>query len=313
MIVRSIDLKDGRSKIYLVDTIALGNARAVACYLVVDGNGKVAIVDTGYASSIDELVRSLATLQIGIEDIDYIVPTHLHLDHAGATGHIARGSSAGIIAHSRAVKHLVDPSRLIMSVKQIFGDHAELFGYPLAVDPKNNAIIGVNTGEEYILNLGSVELRCVTAEGHAPHQIAVYVNNGNEPVLITADSVSMVYPDYPCYIPTTPPPAFDAEQAMATAERLNRLGARMLLMPHFGINGEPDAVFRATIESIMEWMGMIRQLLDEKHTQDAIESSMIEYVKSKQRRRGDDESMPPYVINSIRNSTRGMITYLSSR
>ncbi|MEM3916501.1 MAG: MBL fold metallo-hydrolase [Candidatus Nitrosocaldus sp.] len=313
MIVKNIDLRDGKGKVYLIDTNALGNARAVACYLVVDANGKVVIVDTGYASSIDELIRSLNTLNIGIKDIDYIVPTHLHLDHSGSTGHIAKGSSAEIIAHTKAIKHLIDPSKLIASVKQVFGDYADLFGYPIAVDPKNNTITGVNTGEEHILSMGSVELRCMTAEGHAPHQIAVYINNGNEPILITADSVSMLYPDYPCYIPTTPPPAFDAEQAIATAERLSRLNAKMLLMPHFGISTEPDTVFKETVESIGEWVGMIRYLLDEGYAQDAIEVRMIEHVKSKSKDKGngrEDEPIPAYVINSIRNSVRGVINYL---
>ncbi len=306
MILSKIDLRGGNGKLYLIDTVALGNARAVACYLVVDSNGKTAIVDTGYASSMGELIYSLNTLNINIESIDYIVPTHLHLDHSGATGYIAKGSSADIVAHVKAIKHLIDPTRLIASVKQVFGDYADLFGYPIAVDPKSNTITGVDTGEEYILSMGSVELRCVTAEGHAPHQIAVYINDGNGSILITADSVSMLYPDYPCYIPTTPPPAFDAEQAIETVERLSRLNAKMLLMPHFGISVEPDTVFKATIEGIREWVGMIKDSLDEGYTQDVIEARMIEHVKCN----GLNEPIPTYVINSIRNSVRGIINYL---
>lgn len=310
MILNGIDIDNGRGKVYLVDTVALGNARAVACYLIVDSTGRVALVDTGYASSIDELLRSLATLNISIEDIDWIVPTHLHLDHAGAVGHITRGSKGKgkgkIVAHERAVKHLIDPSRLIASVKQVFGDYAESFGYPIPVDPEDNTIIGVSKGgDEHTINLGSVELRCITAEGHAPHQIAVYINC-NKPMLITADSVSMLYPDYQCYIPTTPPPSFDAEQAIATVERLSRrLDVKMLLMPHFGISSEPDAVFNATKEGINEWVGIIRQLLSEGYSHKAIEDRMVEHVKK--------GGMPPpsYIINSIRNSVKGIITYLT--
>lgn len=309
MILNSIDIDHGRGKVYLVDTVALGNARAVACYLIVDSTGKVALVDTGYASSIDELLRSLATLNIGIKDIDWIVPTHLHLDHAGAVGHIARGSKAKskIVAHERAVKHLIDPSRLIASVKQVFGDYAESFGYPIAVEPEDNAIIGVSKGDEHTINLGSLELRCITAEGHAPHQIAVYIN-GSKPMLITADSVSMLYPDYPCYIPTTPPPSFDADEAIATVERLSsRLDVEMLFMPHFGISSEPDAVFNATREGINEWVGIIRQLLSEGYSHKAIEDRMVEHVKYKK----SGIPPPPYIINSIRNSVKGIITYLT--
>ncbi|MFN4337426.1 MAG: hypothetical protein ACK4FV_07660, partial [Candidatus Nitrosocaldus sp.] len=79
------------------------------------------------------------------------------------------------------------------------------------------------------------------------------------------------------------------------------------LMPHFGISVEPDTVFKVTMESIREWVSIVKDLLDEGYTQDVIEARMVEHVKCK----GLNEPIPMYVINSIRNSVRGIINYCS--
>ncbi|MDW8275145.1 MAG: MBL fold metallo-hydrolase [Candidatus Nitrosocaldus sp.] len=294
-------------RVYVIDTLALGSARAVACYLILADDGRSVLVDTGYASSVEEVRRTLAELRIS--HLDYIVPTHLHLDHAGAAGYLARDHGSPIIAHERAVRHLIDPTRLVESVRQVFGAQADLFGYPIAIDPTRSTITGVRSAGEHTLSIGGMELRFMGTEGHAPHQISVYVNS-SKPVLITADAVSMLYPDYPyCYIPTTPLPAFDAEQALATVERLRRVDVEALLMPHFGVSHEPDSVFDATTASIKEWLGMIKGLLDDGYSSDAVEDEMIGYVRSKGKGKGND-APPQYVLNSVRNSVKGIIGYL---
>jgi len=320
-------IKVNKASIYLIDTLALGNARAVACYLLVDD--KVALIDMGYASSKDTVLDDLRSLNLTPMDIDYLIPTHLHLDHYGSLGYLAMHSNAEIVAHARAVKHMLDPSKLISSVKQVFGEHAlDRFGYPIPVDT-SKIIRSVNKGKEYSIDLGSIELTCIDAEGHAPHQIAVYIN-ANTTLIATADSVSMLYPDFPyCFIPTTPPPSFDYKKYIETVNRLRAFDAKILLMPHFGISYEPSSVFNSTLASIDEWVSLVQGLIDDINkggeeevrgvdeqgidantTLKILESSIINHVSSTARVTVD--SIPEYVKNSIRNSVKGIYSYLTS-
>jgi glyoxylase-like metal-dependent hydrolase (beta-lactamase superfamily II) len=326
-------IRVNKASIYLIDTLALGNARAVACYLLVDE--KVALIDMGYASSKYTILDDLRSLNLTPMDIDYLIPTHLHLDHYGSLGYLAMHSNAEIVAHARAVKHMLDPSKLISSVKQVFGEHAlDTFGYPMPVDA-SKSIRSVDKGKEYSIDLGSIELTCMDAEGHAPHQIAVYIN-ASTALIATADSVSMLYPNFPyCFIPTTPPPSFDYKKYIETVNRLRAFDAKILLMPHFGISDKPSSVFNSTLASIDEWVSLVQGLIDDINkkrvrgegevrgvdeqgidantnlTLKILESSIINYVSSTARVTID--SIPEYVKNSIRNSVKGIYSYLINR
>jgi glyoxylase-like metal-dependent hydrolase (beta-lactamase superfamily II) len=304
MILDKLSIDD--TDIYLIDTYALGNPKAVACYLIVDDS--IALVDMGYPSSHNTIINDLISIGITPRDIDYLIPTHLHLDHCGSLGYLAIYNDAKIILHARAKKHILDPTRLVSSVKEVFGsDVLERFGYPKPVDAKKS-IIEVTAGNSCTVNLGNVELTCISAEGHAPHQIAVHIN-ASMPCIITADAVSMLYPEFPyLMIPTTPPPSFDHVKYVDTVKRLESFDARVLLMPHFGISYEPQRIFYATLDSISEWVSMISSNEDIKSVE-SVENSMIEYVASKANVSID--SMPEYVKSSIRNSTKGIYAYLN--
>jgi glyoxylase-like metal-dependent hydrolase (beta-lactamase superfamily II) len=173
------------------------------------------------------------------------------------------------------------------------------------------------------------------AEGHAPHQIAVYIN-ASTALIATADSVSMLYPNFPyCFIPTTPPPSFDYKKYIETVNRLRAFDAKILLMPHFGISDKPSSVFDSTLASIDEWVSLVQGLIDDINkkrvrgegevrgvdeqgidantnlTLKILESSIINYVSSTARVTID--SIPEYVKNSIRNSVKGIYSYLINR
>ena len=146
--------------IYLIDTEALGVKEMVAAYLV-KGEEKKALVDTGYASSLQKLIRGLGEIGVDVTELSYIIPTHLHLDHAGASGQLAELSRrAEVLAHPRAVKHLINPTRLISSVREFYGAAADEFGEFLPIE--EGRVRGVD--DEGELDLGSVTLRFI----HAP-------------------------------------------------------------------------------------------------------------------------------------------------
>ena len=157
-------------KAFMIDTVGLGNPSTVAVY-VVKGARKIALIDCGYASSYGNVLQGLRKLGIEPSSVDYIVPTHVHLDHAGAAGHLLRYMSrAKVIAHERAVPHLVDPAKVFESAKSVFGEKLiAMYGKPLPIGKDRITAVG----EESHIDLGGATLTTLHAPGHAPHQISV--------------------------------------------------------------------------------------------------------------------------------------------
>src|SRR2546427_8392030 len=132
-------------RVYLLDTVALGQAGTVSVYVV--KGPKVSLIDCGYASSCETVLEGLGELGISPSEVRYVIPTHVHLDHAGGTGYLLKKMPrAQVFAHEKAVKHLVDPSRLIESATEVFGKFImEAYGLPTPVPSERVTAGGAET------------------------------------------------------------------------------------------------------------------------------------------------------------------------
>jgi glyoxylase-like metal-dependent hydrolase (beta-lactamase superfamily II) len=132
-------LKKINETVSLIDTEALGLPRVVACYLV---RGKEsALLDMGYRSSAESVIRDLVSLGVGSDEVDYLLPTHVHLDHSGSCGTIARRfPRASVLAHPVGVPHLSDPTRLVEGAGELFGEALmRRYGLPDPIENKKGA------------------------------------------------------------------------------------------------------------------------------------------------------------------------------
>lgn len=288
---------------FMIDTVGLGNSSTVAVY-VVKGGRKTAVIDCGYASSYGNVMQGLRELGVEPSRVDYLIPTHVHLDHAGAAGHLLRYMPrARVIAHERAVPHLVDPTKLIESATSLFGEKLVLmYGKPLPID--KNRITAV--GEESHIDLGGATLTTLHAPGHAPHQIAVLFQE--EHLLFSADAVGMVFPSFPTLLPATPPPSLDPVKLVQTLELLRQTDPKMLLVPHYGVRKDVGIVLDRTKEKTEEWIKDVRRLKDMRMTPEQIVDEM-------RRKIVEETGIPPasfpgYVILLIRLSVLGILGYL---
>jgi glyoxylase-like metal-dependent hydrolase (beta-lactamase superfamily II) len=245
------------NRAFMIDTVGLGNPNTVAVY-VVKGRRKTAVIDCGYASSYGNVMQGLRQLGIEPSRVDYLIPTHVHLDHAGAAGHLLRHMPrAKVIAHERAVPHLVDPTKLLESAKSFFGEKlVQMYGEPLPIDRGRITEVG----EESHIDLGGVSLTTLHAPGHAPHQISVLFEE--EHLLFSADAVGMVFPAFPTLLPATPPPSFDPVKLVRTLEVLRQTDPKMLLVPHYGVRKDADLILDRTKEKTEQWVRDVRKLND---------------------------------------------------
>jgi glyoxylase-like metal-dependent hydrolase (beta-lactamase superfamily II) len=193
---------------------------------------RTALVETGPLSSLPALLQGLAAL--GVDEIDDIVVTHIHLDHAGAAGALARRwPRATVHVHEVGAPHLADPSKLWASAARIYGDEMKsLWGGIEPVPPER--IRALADGD--VVDLGGRTLTAFDTPGHAYHHHA-YLDSDSG-TLFTGDALGVRLPNVGVLRPATPPPEFNLERAIASIERIAGLGAARLTLTHFGPGDE---------------------------------------------------------------------------
>ncbi|NTU82801.1 MAG: MBL fold metallo-hydrolase [Chloroflexales bacterium] len=238
--------------VLILDTHHMGRTHVVASYVLL--GDEPAIVDPGPAGTLPSIEAALAQHDMCLSDIRHVVLTHIHLDHAGATGLILeRNPSAQVHVHEKGAQHLIDPSRLINSAAQLWGDQLEtLWGRTVPVPP---AAIKALTGGEH-LHLGKRCLRAYDAPGHAKHHLVWYDEESG--AAFVGDNVGVRLPQLGFTRPATPPPDVDIEAWQSTLDLILALAPRWLMLTHFG--GYNDIEFHVADfrERLLRWADIVR-------------------------------------------------------
>lgn len=287
----------------MVDTNALGEPGVVAAYLV---HGKEnALIDMGYRSSAETVVKDLTTKGIGRDDLNYLLPTHVHLDHCGSCGALAGVYPKSIVrVHPRGQPHLSDPRRLIAGALELFG--AQLMArYGLPDRISANRVHSVSDEEEIALGDG-VTIRAVWTPGHAPHHVSYFVEEDR--ALFTGDAVGVQYSTFPVLVPTSPPPSFNFEMAVESLERLQTLSPTRLYTPHFGVLDNASETLERNIHILADWQTKLQKLQSESSDTDEIVAIMTKEIRDAIQRVPVD--LPEHLRITIRLSVMGFLGYL---
>ena len=260
-------------KIYRLETPIPGMTTIFAVYLIKEAEG--VLIEPGPAAAVPQIREGMSYL--GMDDLGYIIPTHVHVDHAGGTGALAQlFPQAKVLVHPAGLKHAVDPSRLIESTKMVFGpDFEDLFG---TIVPVPESQIEVPEDGEVILINGR-ELQIIYAPGHAPHHMAIFDRSGEG--IFCGEALGLPgQGDKLLPLPAVAPPSFDQELYLETMEMLRELGARMLFYSHGGVGREPDTLISMAAESTRVFGDIILKALKEGEATEAISRRIGEYVTS---------------------------------
>lgn len=208
-----------------------------------------ALIETAPTSSLENVITGLE--EAGVTDLDWIVLTHIHLDHAGAVGHLAeRFPDARVVVRAEGAAHLVDPSKLWASAARLYPDMEATWGEMRPVDYSRIDSVSED-GPVADLGGGRV-LEAVYAPGHAKHQMALFDSRGGN--LFVGDAIGVYLPDAGAIRPATPPPEFDMELSLSTIERLRALGAARVFPTHFDLVPDNEAAFDEGAERITQWV-----------------------------------------------------------
>lgn len=204
-----------------------------------------AIIDAASALCVDQVLSGLE--EAGAGDLDWIVLTHIHLDHAGAAGHLARRfPRAKVVVRAEGAPHLVDPSRLWASAGRLYPDMEGTWGSILPIPEERITAV---SSDGAVADLGNGRrLEALYAPGHANHQMALLDRSRGD--LFTGDAIGVHLPDSGIFRPATPPPDFDLEVALETIEHLHAQAPRRIFPTHFGPVPDVATAFDEAAERI---------------------------------------------------------------
>ena len=247
-----VDIKLIAENIFMIDDHLYSIPKWGSVYLV--NEEKKALVDTGPTTSVKAVFSGIEKAGVRPQDIDYLIVTHIHLDHAGGVGTLLKEMpKAQVVVHHRGARHLVNPERLVSSVAAAQGE-AMMTKLGEVVPVPVERVKPVNDGDVIELENNQV-LKFIDAPGHAPHELCVHESRNNG--LFSGDAVGLSMADNKVLLPVTPPPSFDLEAYLRTLDRLMALKVNTIYYAHFGASDKAQADLQLAKSKLEAWDDLV--------------------------------------------------------
>ena len=260
-----------------IDLRFLGRQHAIATAVVRNASG-VALIDPGPSTCLATLELSLQGVGIALADVSDILLTHIHLDHAGATGSIVRSHPhIRVVVHERGAPHIIDPAKLLESARRLWGDDMDrLWGEVLPVPEKNLHVV---RGEEQVDAAGRT-FDVAYTPGHASHHVSYF--DASTGIAFVGDTAGVSI-DGGYVLPPTPPPDIDLELWEQSIRRIERWTPSSLFATHFG----PIDRVRPHLATLLDHLAVTASL-----------------VRDSLRRPGSDEERAAQFADDLRRELR---------
>jgi glyoxylase-like metal-dependent hydrolase (beta-lactamase superfamily II) len=212
-----------------------GRPQLAAIHLVVE-DGRAALIDTGNYAAVAHVLAALQAKGLGRESVDYVILTHIHLDHAGGAGALmAELPNAQLVVHPRGARHMIDPSRLLAGVAEVYGEEATRRMYGALVPVPAERVIEAT--HERLLALAGRELLFLDTPGHARHHLSVVDRRSGH--AFTGDTFGLSYRELDrdgmqFIFPTTSPVHFEPRQLHASIGLIESFAPAAVYVTHYG-------------------------------------------------------------------------------
>lgn len=302
-----------------IDTAMLREELA-ACYLL-RGGDEFAIIETGTHHTVPIILDLLAERGIARQQVKYVIPTHVHLDHAGGVGGLmAALPAATLLVHPRGARHMIDPARLVAGATAVYGEAAfrETYGEILPVPESRVRTPG--DGDE--VTVGDRRLVFLDTPGHARHHFCVY--DPASAGVFTGDTFGLSYPPLttekgPFILPTTTPVQFDPPALQASIGKLMALKAERMYLTHYGPVGDPDTLGERLRGQVGDYVDLAERVAGEvgdDRLEAALRTALRDYLFRQVREHGvrmDDDRLDAVLGMDLTLNSQGLAVWLRSR
>lgn len=293
-------------KTYMIDSGFLGIPHLAAVYYL-DAE-RPALVETSGALVARNLIDRLRAS--GVDDLAYVVVSHVHLDHAGAAGHILEAyPGARLVVHPAGARHMADPERLHRSAERVYGEKAmrEEWGYLRPVPP--DSIVTAEDGQ--VLDLGDRRLQILFTPGHAKHHLSVW--DASEGAVYLGDSAGVYVSEAEYQAPSAPPPDLDPVVACRSLERIEGLGPEVIYFTHFGPARETGRLLENARRQYLDWLQIAEDGFEQGYDTPVV-ADLLESEADPGRK-----NLAPHLMEKVnrlvpyRVQAEGYLTYLRRR
>ena len=288
----------------IIDLHFQGEPEIIASY-VLRGPRGVALIETGPGSTVEDLLGGLMRMGVAKEEITDILLTHIHLDHAGAAGYMARLTGATVHVHHVGAPHMIDPSKLLASAGRIYGDQmGPLWGEFLSVPEEQVRVL--HDGD--IIDAAGIPVKAIDTPGHAYHHMAYWLEDG---VCFTGDIAAVRLPGFDHIRLPTPPPEFHLQLWKESVARLKAMKPDRILPTHYGPYDDVDDHFDGVVEKLDVLTDYLRRRVKEGATAEALMQELPRWLADQARSEGvsqDGVHRYEVVVPSYMNVT-GVLRY----
>ena len=293
-----------------IDLEFLGHEGIIATAVMHDTAG-VSLIDPGPSTSLPRLRRALADKGMAIGDVRQVILTHIHLDHAGATGSLVKENPRiEVLVHERGARHLIDPTKLLASATRLYQqDMDRLWGEFLAVPAER---VRPLAGGERIQASGR-ELQAAYTPGHASHHVSYF--DAASRVAFVGDTAGIRRGGGAYILPPTPPPDIDLEAWRESEQRILTWDPQTLFLTHFGPYEGARVHFQELFSRLSRWSDIVRRLVANASLDDEErERRFVEEVTRELRRAvGDAEAARYSRAGRLDYSWQGLARYWRKR
>ena len=286
------------------------NTPRIIATVVLHGPGGAAIIDPGPSSTLPALQAGLARAGIALADVRDILLTHIHLDHAGATGTlVAENPAMRVWVHERGAPHMVDPSKLIASATRLWGDEMDRLWAGMRPVPAS-AITVLKGGER--ITAGGRDLEVAYTPGHASHHVSYF--SADAGIAFVGDTAGVRLMPGGFIMPPTPPPDIDLEAWRDSFARIAAWRPETLFITHFGPFAPVGAHLTETADHLELTSGLAKASLAREGTDESREAWFTDEIRRELRRHMTESDAHAYeVAGRFDLSWRGLSRYWSKK
>lgn len=281
-------------------------------------NGRAAFFDTGTSLSLPNAIAALKERGLSTEDVQYVIPTHVHLDHAGGAGAMMRAfPEARMIVHPRGARHMIDPARLWQGTIGVYGEERaeQLYGEVVPV-PEHRVTVAEDNTE---VDFQGRSLLFIDTPGHARHHFCVI--DRERRVIFAGDMLGISYRVFdsdrgPFVFPSTTPVQFEPEAFHESLERIAGYDLEYAYLAHFGRIELSPGIFKALHQHIDRFVDIALQVEDEPNREAVLIDRLAKYLFNEVKAHGShiaDDKIRMNLAMDVKLNAQGIDIWLNRR